>query len=144
MKSAVSWQKLSSEEETLTLKSQTKELGLSISIIQMPAFSLQWETNLLALILQNSFVGVLQENHIRPEKEPHTTTAVLKICPESFWNIVKTSTVVSHKGAYKNGNNREKQIRRPSFLWCCRQQKQNLHLLQRHCTKCFSYGCNML
>lgn len=56
---------------------------------------------------------------------------------------MKTSTVVSHKGAYKNGNNREKQIHRPSFLWCSRQQKQNLHLFQKHCTKWFSYGWNM-
>lgn len=38
----------------------------------------------------------------------------------------------------------EKQIRRPSVLQCSRQQKQNLHLFQRHCIKQFSYRCTML
>lgn len=78
------------------------------------------------------------------EKDPCSTNAITKMSLESFWNTVKTLAVVTHNGACRNRNNREKQIHRPSFLWCSRQQKQNLQLFQRHCTQWLSCRCNKL
>jgi len=61
----------------------------------------------------DSFVKIIvleccNENHTKAEKDPHTTSEILKICPESFRNIAKTSTVASHKSSYKHRNNRKK------------------------------------